>query len=453
MDAEATRQAVAHLLRRAAFGGHADEIDALAAKGYAAAVDAVCDFSSADAAADAIAPPEFDTAGYLAARATADESARQTARQRAAEERRALVLWWLQRMVQADHPHREKSALLWHDHFATSIQKVKVAELMHRQRAAFYDLGHVHFDELLTTMVSDPAMLIWLDGRESTVKAPNENFAREFFELFTLGHVAGHHAVPDDHSRTAHDDGPPYTERDVAEAARAFTGWRFGRTEAGPVLDPRRHDAGTKTVLGRTGQLGGEDVVALATAHPACAPHVVARLWSRVARPAGPDDEVVVELAESFAADLDLGALRRRMFEHADFLAASTRTALLKTPVELVVGSARALRVSLDRRYLRVLAALGQLPFSPPDVAGWPANEGWLSTSSALTRVHLGHTMAAEADLSTVEGLAAARRPEALARLLGVAEWSRTTRAALLAADEPIASLTVALAAPEHLLA
>lgn len=453
MDAEATRQAVAHLLRRAAFGGHADEIDGLAARGYAAAVDAVCDFSGADAAADAIAPPAFDTAGYLAARANADESARRAARQRAAEERRGLVLWWLQRMVQADHPHREKSALLWHDHFATSIQKVKVAELMHAQRAAFYDLGPGSFDELLTAMVSDPAMLIWLDGRESTVEAPNENFAREFFELFTLGHVGGHDAAPGAHGHSAHGDGPPYTERDVAEAARAFTGWRFRRDQPGAVLDPQRHDAGTKTVLGRTGQLGGEDVVALATAHPACAPHVVARLWSRLARPAGPDDEVVVELAETFATDLDVGGLRRRMFEHADFLAASTRMALIKTPVELVVGSARALRLPLDRRHLRVLAALGQLPFNPPDVAGWPTNEGWLSTSSALTRLHLAHTMAAEADLSAVDGLAANERPEALARLLGVAEWSRTTRAALVAADDPVAALTVALAAPEHLLA
>ncbi len=436
-----TRGAVAHLVRRVAFGAPPEEIDALAALGYEGAVDALCTLDGTDHAADAVAAPTFDTAGYLASRDGTDAE-RRTAQRVAEEERRALVLWWVRRMVAADLPVREKLTFLWHDHFATSLTKVTIAELLFIQRSLLYDRGAGRFDDLVHALARDPAMLIWLDGRENRAGAPNENFARELFELFTLGHGPTH----DGHAAQ------PYTERDVSEAARALTGWRIvpGR---GAVLTRSRHDGGTKTVLGVTGALGLDEVVAAATTHPACAPHVVSRLWSRLARPAGPDDPVVRELAAPFATDLDVAALMRRMLLHPEFLAPATRRALVRAPVDLVVGLARTLRITPDERVLPVLAGLGQVPFVPPDVSGWPANEAWLSTASALLRLRLADYVAERVASAELVGDSPSARPAALARLLGVDGWGAATTAALEGAADPAAALTIALVAPEHLVA
>lgn len=443
MSTDETRRDVAHLLRRAGFGARADDVEALVALGYEGAVDAVCDLATPDAAAEAVVPPVFDTAGYLAAR-NGDANAKRAAREQARNERLELIMWWLQRMVVGERPLREKLTLLWHDHFATSLQKVKLAELMAVQRQTMYELGAGGFEALAAAIVRDPAMLIWLDGRENTAGAPNENFAREFFELFTLGHRGGNGAHGDQ----------PYTEQDVADAARAFTGWQLRRDTIGAALDARRHDTGMKTVLGETGAFGADDVVALAVAHPACAPHVVARLWSRLARPAGPGDPVVIELAAPFATDLDVAALLRRMFTHPAFRSPEARVGLVKTPIEFLVGAARSLRVPIAARHVRALVALGQVPFAPPDVAGWPSNEGWLSTSSALTRMQLAVDMAAVADVESIIAAPPKGRPSAVGRLLGVDRWGGATRVALAStADDPRALLTVALAAPEYVLA
>jgi len=458
MSSLATRSDVAHLLRRAGFGAHADDVDELAAGGYEAAVEVLCDLAAPDAAADAIVAPTFDSDSYLDAQ-LGDEDARRAARQRARQERLTTATWWLQRMAVAERPLREKLTLLWHDHFATSLQKVKLAELMHLQRQTLYDLGPGSFVELAKAIVRDPAMLIWLDGRESTAAAPNENFAREFFELFTLGHGGGGHG--DDHkdhgtgelAKEHGTGGQPYTEEDVAEAARAFTGWRLRRGRKVASFDERRHDAGAKSILGKQGSFGADDVVDLATNHPACAPHVVSRLWSRLARPGGPADPVVIELAESFADGYDVSALLRGIFTHPEFLAAETRVALVKTPIEYLVGTSRALRVPLDATYLRPLAALGQVPLFPPDVAGWPANEAWLSTSASLTRLELARKLAAAADLTTVIALPPSRRVGAVARLLGVDAWGDLTQDALDdVADDERLLVTLALVTPEYLL-
>lgn len=438
---DATRSAVAHLVRRAAFGAPPEEIDELAALGYEGAVDALLrGLDAEDGGADAVTPPEFRTAEIVAARRGSAEE-RAEANRLAAAERRALPVWWVGRMAAAEHPLREKLTFLWHDHFATSLAKVTLAELLHRQWATLYELGAGPFDELVGAVARDPAMLVWLDGRESREGAPNENFARELFELFTLGHAGAH---------SGHGGGA-YTEADVAEAARALTGWTISPQIEG-VLVPARHDRGTKTVLGRTGALGLDDVVAAATTHPACAPHVVARLWSRLARPADPGDPVVVELADGFAADLDVRLLLRRMFLHPDFLAPETRTALVRTPVDLVVGIARIAGFVPDERVLPLLAGLGQVPFVPPDVSGWPANEAWLSTGSALLRLRLAEFVAERTTLVERLGHRSADWPDELARLLGVDGWGPTAEA-LRAAPDPRTALTAALVAPEHLVA
>jgi uncharacterized protein (DUF1800 family) len=444
------RADVAHLARRAGFGLHADDLDRLAADGYEAAVDRVVGgLRVPDPAADAVVAPSFDTVRLRAAAESADEEVRTAAQDALREQQRLLVRWWLERMVAAAEPWHEKLTFLWHDHFATSLTKVNYPELLRRQYDTLHRLGGGRFDDLVHAMSRDGAMLLWLDGHDSRVGVPNENYARELLELFTLGHTrpggSGDHG---DHRD------PVYTETDVVAAARALTGWRVDPATGDGVFRADRHDPGVKTLLGTTGRLGLDEVVALTTGHPASAPHVVARLWSRLGRPAAADDPVVVELAAPFADDLDVTALLRRLFLHPAFRAPATRSALVKTPVEWVVGSLRALRHPLPDRGERVLVALGQIPFAPPDVAGWPANAAWLSTASARARLEAATVLSGSVDRGPIEAVAPAVRPAAAARLLGVEGWSTATEAALAAsADDAERLLTIALVSPEHLLA
>lgn len=458
MTATETRSAVAHLGRRAGFGLAAAEVDELAADGYEAAVEhLLAGLVRPDPAADAVAPPTFDTARLLADLPSEDPATKKAANRALAAERRALIRWWVERMTVAESPLHEKLTFLWHDHFATSLAKVRYAEPLFVQNRTLHELGPGRFDTLLHALARDPAMLIWLDGRENRRGAPNENFARELLELFTLGHGAGpgrSSDQADDTHSAGHTGAQPYTEDDVADAARALTGWRIDLATRTGVLISRRHDDGVKTLLGTTGRLGLDEVVDLTTGDPACAPHVVSRLWSRLGRPAGPGDEVVLELAGPFARDLDTTALLRRLFLHPAFLETGTRAALVKTPVEWVVGSLRALGHPLPQRIEYLLVALGQVPFAPPDVAGWPTNAAWLSTASARVRLQAATAIAGTADLGPIEAARPADRPATVGRLLGVDDWgSATGRALTDAADRPKTLLALALVAPEHLLA
>lgn len=443
------RSDVAHLARRAGFGLNGDDVDALAAEGYEAAVERVITgLAGPDLPADSVPTPQFDSALIILARDSQDESIRDAARRSESQQRRDLVRWWLERMVVAREPWREKITFLWHDHFATSLTKVPLPELMWIQHSTIQRLGSGRFDDLVHALSRDGAMLLWLDGHQSRVGAPNENYARELMELFTLGHTAPGAGTHPDHSAA------PYTELDVAEVARALTGWQIDRGTGEGVFRPTRHDAGSKTILGSTGRFGLDDVVRLTTSNAACAPHVVSRLWSRLGAPAGPDDPVVTELAGPFAKDLDTAGLLRRMFLHDAFRSRETKAALVKTPVEWVVGTLRALRLSLPEGAERLLVTLGQVPFAPPDVSGWPSNRAWLSTASAQARLAAASAVSGLADLTDLDQAKPADRLEMVARWLGVVAWKPSSLAALTShRDDPARLLTLALVSPEYLVA
>lgn len=175
------------------------------------------------------------------------------------QQREQLVLWWLDRMVQADHQPRERMTWFWHGHFATSIRKVRMPSLMLRQNQTLRQLGLGLFPPLAQAMIIDPAMLVWLDGNDNTAKAPNENLSREFMELFTLGQG-------------------PYTEDDVKQAARALTGWKVNRTDGSAMLRPRLHDAGSKHILGHDADFDASSFVELVVSQPSCAAFVISRV-------------------------------------------------------------------------------------------------------------------------------------------------------------------------------
>jgi uncharacterized protein (DUF1800 family) len=349
----------------------------------------------------------------------------------------ALTSWWLRRMSETAHPLREKLTWFWHGHFATSVQKVQRVDLMAAQNRLFRQMAAGDFEALTLAVAKDPAMMVWLDTVTDVAAHPNENFARECMELFTLGIGS-------------------YTEDDVKQAARAFSGWKFDRTTGAFRLVARQHDDGQKTVLGLTGDWGGEDVVRILTHTPASARFVAARLWSRFAYPVMPSDPVVNDLAPAFAADRDLAGLVRAILLHPGFRSGTAKTGLVKQPVEWVVGAARVLGVPVaGTRFVAALQALGQQPFAPPNVGGWPQNEYWLTTASMLTRLRVASAMVAAAPasaLASVDG--ASDRLSAAAQFLSVDAWGPATSQALSrTADDLPLLVTMALVSPEYTLA
>ncbi|MDQ6728325.1 MAG: DUF1800 domain-containing protein, partial [Actinomycetota bacterium] len=294
------------------------------------------------------------------------------------------------------------------------------------------------FEALTQAVAKDPAMLVWLDANENRKGSPNENFARELLELFVLG--IGN-----------------YTENDIKEGARAFTGWQYRRQTGQFSLVPAQHDAGSKTVFGQTGTFAGEDVIRIAVAQPASANYVTARLFSGFARPVKADDPVVKDLAPAFGPNRDIGKLLRAMFLHPEFTAPASRTGLVKQPIEYVAGVLRALNLraaAVGTGLTQVLDSLGQQPFAPPSVGGWPQNGYWLTTSFALARLRFATTVVQKAKIDSITSAAASDRPAAAARLLSVDGWGPATTAALTqAAGDPKTLLALALVAPEYVLA
>jgi uncharacterized protein (DUF1800 family) len=441
------RADVALLLRRAGFATTGAEVDAAATAGYAATVDAALGglAPGADPAADAVAAPDLTPPAAPGKDATT--ATRQAYNQQLRQQATALVQWWVDRMLVAQRPAAEKLAWFWHGHFATSIDKVKVAALMHRQNQLFRQQGTGGFTDLTGAVAQDPAMLRWLDADTDVAAHPNENFARELMELFTLG--IGN-----------------YGETDVKEAARTFTGWSFDRTTLAFVERPRQHDHGTKTILGQSGDFDGLDTIRLVSGTDASARFVAARVWSRYARPVTPDDPIVTDLATAWGPSRRVDVLLRAVFTHPQFTTDATRTGLVKQPVEWAIGAVRAFglrpdatlagKVTVGAATTRALAGLGQTPFRPPSVGGWPAQAAWLNTAADQVKLAFAQALAPAAVASAAGQavVAAPDRPAQLAWLLGLDGWRPATAAALAGvAHDPAALVTFALTSPDFSLA
>jgi uncharacterized protein (DUF1800 family) len=428
---DALRRDLAHLFRRAGFGASPAQLDAAQAAGFEATVDHLLELSGPDPGAEAVAVPEL-TGLVVLPRIAAAAPARAALSAQLRREDQALVAWWLKRMVGTERPLREKLALIWHGHFATSVAKVRFPKLMYDQNLIFQTMGWGSFADLVQAVAKDPAMLIWLDAGTDKKAHPNENFARELLERFTMGLGT-------------------YTEQDVRQAARCFTGWVLDRATGAFALQAQDHDYGTKVFLGRSGDFGGEDVIDIAVHTPASARFVCAKLWSHLAYPVATTDPVVSELAPGYAADLDLSRLVRAILLHPQFRSDQARAGLVKQPVEYVAGALKALGLDASAPFvLGALAGLGQVPFAPPDVGGWPQNLYWLSSASALARLRFAEEAARRADLSAVADQAPSARLDALADLLGV-QWSAATASALRPlAHDPPRLVALALVSPEY---
>ncbi|HZZ93269.1 MAG TPA: DUF1800 domain-containing protein [Usitatibacter sp.] len=357
-----------HLLNRTGFGATDADVREYAALTREEAVKRLLDGARREAATPAPAFVHEPIVPYREVREM-DAEQRKAFRGTLVQQGLELRAWWIGEMLATPSPLTERMTLFWHNHFATSQRKVRYAQLMYAQNALLRREALGNFGTMLHAVARDPAMLVWLDNARSRREAPNENFAREVMELFTLGE--GH-----------------YGERDVKEAARAFTGWSLEPATARFVYRPRWHDDGDKTVLGTTGPLDGDAVLDLLLARAETSEHIARKLWLEFVSPT-PDAAEVARWARTFREmHYEIKPLMREVLLSSAFWAPANRGALVKSPVDLVVGTLHGFSIHpADLRPAAVaLALFGQNLFAPPNVKGWAGGDAWIDSATLLGR-------------------------------------------------------------------
>lgn len=394
----------AHLLRRAGFGATSFEIKRALALGLTKTVQSLF---KPDGASDKL-PKGIDSLERLQA-------------------------WWMLRMIRTKRPLREKLALFWHNHFATGIQKVESLDEMHRQNRTFRALGFGKFRDLTLGVSKGAAMIVWLDSETNVVGNPNQNFARELMELFTTG-------VLDKNGN------PNYTEMDVEEGARAFTGWQRDGWKF--YFNEEDHDSGVKTFKGHTGAWGGEDIIGFLTAEDATARRLAMKLFSFFAYEVGLSDPVLDPLVAAYLQnDTEIRPMLELLFTSDVFYTVPAKRSHILGPVEFVVSATRQLRAKVtppadDLGYFT--QEMGQSLFAPPSVFGWKEGLPWLSTAGVRSRAQVGTWLATGRDSrnpvhykpaaligSGWKGLGPEQIVDRLLAALGLPDAAPTTRAAL----------------------
>ena len=423
------RLEIARLLHRAGFGPKPGEFAAALSAGVVSTRSKIL---SPPSKVSFVTPPELTDMGPRPAPNSPDVVEYS---QKLRYQNQLLFLWWLDEMVASPHTLQEKMTWFWHGHWATSIEKVDYALPMFNQNVTFREYALGNFEDFATAMFSDGALQDWLDGGDNTVKAPNENLSREMMELFTLGVNR-------------------YTEKDVRELARAFTGYQVSRSRGIVTHNPRRRDTASVTVLGKTGVMSPQEVISHLVAQSNCALFIAERIWYRFvsSQEPLPQDHPMIKAF----ADRDIYSLMKSMIESSAL--SQQQYSMVKSPVEWFIGLCRALTITPSKlpsptKLYGYLEKLSQVPFAPPNVGGWPVDQSWLSSASAQYRVSFATSIIAEANLSELEALSTVRRPAYLADLLGVVEWStRTSYAMRGVRDNPQRLLVTAVCSPEYVV-
>ena len=359
---------VAHLLNRATLGPTMDEVARASERGLQATLD--------------------DLLSQLDRPLSKDEVAAQAIGNVFLRDHASLRAGWMLRMIGNSGQLREKLTLFWHNHFATAIAKVRTPQLMFDQIESLRQLAMGDFRDMLLAMAKDAAMQLWLDNNLNVVGKPNENFGRELMELFTLG--IGN-----------------YTEKDVQEVARAFTGWNLDERSRRFYFYPDKHDAGPKTVLGKTGNLDGTDVIDLLVDRPETPAFVCKKLWRTFVHQE-PSDSDVAPMVEAYKrSGHQIAPAMRAMFTSPAFFAPHAVGRQIKSPIEYVVGVVRSLKADITdvKSYADAAAAMGQDLYNPPDVSGWKGGEEWISTFTLLERIRFVRTLVGKGRDGFVAGL------------------------------------------------
>ena len=397
-EADWSYDLAAHLLERAGFGGTPEEIQALAEMPVADAVNHIVDYEGIDTSAlagfdeSALWDPGMDP--FPPSRAEAVRIARSDGQALGEEvlppgssrrlqpvvdkffyglranalETRRVALWWADRMVATPRPLEEKMTLFWHGHFATSETKVRDYRKLLLQNQTLRDHATGNFRDLLLAVMRDPAMLVYLDNGQNVKDHPNENFGRELLELFTMG--VGN-----------------YTERDIREASRAFTGWTNDVLEF--RVDREKHDDGIKEFLGQRGAFDGDDIVDIILAQPVTAEFISTKIYRFFVREV-PSATTKTRLARVFReADYEVKPLLRAIYLSRDFYSSPSVATQIKSPVQLLVSTYRKLGLAgapTIPDFNAQTRRLGQALLYPPNVAGWSGGRTWITPATLLER-------------------------------------------------------------------
>jgi uncharacterized protein (DUF1800 family) len=346
-----------------------------------------------------------------------------------------MVMWWLDRMAVSDHGLTEKMTWFWHGHWATSIQKLNYPLPMYKQNKSLRTNCLGNFATMTKAMLNDGALQFWLDGQDNTSKAPNENLGRELMELFTLG--VGR-----------------YTEDDVKSISRALTGYQVARSSGDVTINQNRRDKNPVTLLGTTTTFTGDALADFLVARDDSAQFIAERLWYRFI--SSTEDMPSSFSAKQAFASRDISAAVTAMAN--DSAMRDEKYAMVKSPVEWFISACRALELTPSQlktpnQLLNYLDKLGQVPFNPPNVGGWPAGEAWLSSATAQYRIAFATWLIKQSDLRVLNELRPALRSTKSADWLGVPEWSPRTQTALRSAiNDPAQFALLALCSPEYLV-
>ncbi|MCB9856632.1 MAG: DUF1800 domain-containing protein [Phycisphaerales bacterium] len=369
-----TRDQAAHLLRRAGFGGTPEQIEYLYKRGRSGAVDYLVEFERVPDEAIPVRVERYR--GKLGALRGLDREERQKQRmalQQASRLQFARVTrWWIETMTSSPRPLQEKLVLFWHGHFTSGFREVKSSGALYDQNQLFRKHAEGNFRDFLLAVTEDPAMILYLNTQQNRKGKPNENYARELMELFTMGE--GH-----------------YTERDIKEAARAFTGISIDPETGKSMYRSRQHDFGEKTILGKTGDFQPADIIDIILEQPATAEYMARKFWAFFAYE-NPEPEVISALADVLRKNnYEFKPMLKAMFNSDAFYSKRATFTHIKSPIELLVGTMRTLEISpIDTESMVLgLQAMGQTPMQPPNVKGWDGGETWITSSTLFNRYNV----------------------------------------------------------------
>jgi uncharacterized protein (DUF1800 family) len=430
MDIE--RMEIARLYHRFGLGPRPGDFARAVGKGLDATRKELLNLPTVDKGTNSIADPILTDLGAFPPNGT---SARIDFQKEMVRQRQVLTLWWLDRMALTDHGLSERMTWFWHGHWATSIGKVEYALPMYLQNNTLRTNALGNFATMSRSMISDGALQYWLDGGFNTLAAPNENLARELMELFTLGVNR-------------------YLEIDVHAVARALTGYKVVRSNGAVTFDAKRHDFSSLSFLGTTGPYDALAISDYLVSRDDCAKFIAERIWFRFICDSQPLPDVN-PIQSAFAT---------RSISSAIFAAATSEAmadpqySMVKSPLEWFIAVCRALRITPSTlakptQIMNFLDRLGQIPFIPPNVGGWPAGEAWLNAASAQYRLQFAQYLISQGDLSPLKNIPVAGRLSFISDHLGIPLWSyRSERVLRDVSKDPARMFLMAFSSPEYLV-
>ena len=429
---ETDRLEIARLYHRFGFGHRPGEFKAALTNGVSATKARLLSVPAVDLGLARIADPKITNLGPRPDQKTSALIEFSIALR---QQIKVLPLWWLDRMALSDHAHTERMTWFWHGHWATAVGKINHAYPMYLQNETLRKHALGNFGEMATAMLSDGALQFWLDGGDNTVKAPNENLARELMELFVLGVNR-------------------YSETDVRELARALTGYQIERSSGKVTFNAKRFDSNVKTILGSSATFNGTSATAHLVSQTDNAKFISERLWFRFisSQLELPSDNSLEKSFETREISKLVAALTDSQ------ILSNPNYSIVKAPVEWFVGVARYLNLTpsnlkTSSQLLAYLDKLAQVPFSPPNVGGWPTDESWLSSASAQSRIQFAAWLIKQADLSALTAIAPNKRVAWLQDELGILPFSNRTRLALDGVKtNPAQLLQLAICSPEYVV-